>query len=431
MSIQFRILLSRFLTRFGDQAWDFATPLILIHIFPGKMQVIAMIYLFSKLAQILIGPKLSQRIDNNQRLSIYKLGIGSQTIAMLFIWLLTVSLFISQTEGITLSLPQLTIALVALASFSAVSNLGSSLMDISVGFDLAVDLLPESELALFNSRLKRLDLITEVTAPIFTGVMFSIFESGAENKGFTIVAILNLLTFLPEYLLLRSTQQTKDYIEKVTITKSSPNFLKTFIESLKKLKGKPYSLIIISYAFLWLSALSPHGVLLTSFLKDGTEINEMTIGIFRGMGALFGLIPTFLFSHLRNKCGLVTTSRYFLSFQFLCVLGCTIVFLAGGHIYLFLGLILFSRIGLYGFSIGETELRQILIPKDKRGEVNGIANSTTSMATLVLFLAATLFGNTEDFGKIVTFSALAVLISMTLYLKFIFDLKNKKLEDSL
>jgi hypothetical protein len=81
-------------------------------------------------------------------------------------------------------------------------------------------------------------------------------------------------------------------------------------------------------------------------------------------------------------------------------------------------LILFSRIGLYGFSIGETELMQILIPKENRGEVNGIANSTTSMATLVLFLVASLFGNTANFGIMVIFSVIAVFISLVLLFKF-------------
>jgi len=293
--MQFRILLSRFLTRFGDQAWDFAVPLVLIQIFPGKMQLIALVYLFSKLAQILIGPSIARKIDNTKRINIYKLGIGSQTIAMTLMWFAIILLFLGQVEGSNFNLSQYIFILFLLSIFSAISNLGSSLMDISVGFDLAVDVLPENELTTFNSRLKRLDLLTEVAAPIFTGLVFSLFTHKSKFWGFSIVAILNLLTFMPEYFLLKAIQSSASYKEKISVPVAASNFLAVFIESVHKLKNRPYALVIISYAFLWLSVLSPHGVLLTSYLKDGARVSEMTIGLFRGFGALFGLIPTFLF----------------------------------------------------------------------------------------------------------------------------------------
>ncbi len=337
---------------------------------------------------------------------------------MIFMWFAIVSLFLGQFEGSNFTLPQYLFILFLLSIFSAISNLGSSLMDISVGFDLAIDVLPENELTTFNSRLKRLDLLTEVTAPIFTGLVFSLFTNKSEFWGFSIIAILNLLTFMPEYFLLKATQSSSSYKEKISIPSAPSNFLAVFIESVQKLKNKPYALVIISYAFLWLSVLSPHGVLLTSYLKDGARIPEITIGLFRGCGALFGLIPTFLFSTIKKKHGLITTSKYFVLFQFICVLASVFSFYYLNNIYVFLALILFSRIGLYGFSIGETELRQILIPKEARGEVNGIASSTTSMATLTLFLVASLLGNTANFGIMVIFSVLAVFSALALFLMF-------------
>jgi iron-regulated transporter 1 len=418
MSMQFKILLSRFLTRFGDQAWDFAVPLVLIQIFPGKIQIIALVYLLSKLAQILIGPAIARKIDNTKRISIYKMGIGSQTIAMIFMWVSIIFLYLEKSNGANLNLNHYFFILTLLALFSAVSSLGSSLMDISVGFDLAVDVLPENELTTFNSRLKRLDLLTEVTAPIFTGLVFSLFTNKSEFWGFSIVALLNLMTFIPEFYLLKSAQSSDNYKEKLIVPSSPDNFLKVFFESIKKLKNKSYALVIFSYALLWLSALSPHGVLLTSYLKDGAKTSELTIGFFRGFGALFGLIPTFLFLYLKEKHGLIQTSKLFIIFQFACVTLSAIGFYYITNIYFFLIFILFSRIGLYGFSIGETELRQLLIPKEKRGEVNGIANSTTSMATLILFLAAALIGDTANFGIMVLFSVLAVFISLILFIRF-------------
>lgn len=268
-----------------------------------------------------------------------------------------------------------------------------------------------------------MELLAEVSAPIFAGLALTLFSEKYGLYGFSLVAILNILTFIPEYFLLRSIQDLKNYKEKaVNLSVGSKNFIEEFVDAIKKLKGKPYSIVIVSYAMLWLSVLSPHGVLLTSFLKDGSKASEFTIGIFRGAGALFGLIPTFIFPILKNKIGLYRTSRSFILFQFVCVFLSAICFYRLDNIYAFLVLILFSRIGLYGFSIGETELRQVLIPKDKRGEVNGIANSITGMATVGLFFMGSLLGETANFGLMIMISVLAVFGSLILFI----SLKSEK-----
>ncbi|MCK6596691.1 MAG: hypothetical protein L6Q33_15960, partial [Bacteriovoracaceae bacterium] len=91
MSIAFKILLSRFLTRFGDQSWDFTVPLILIAIFPGHIQTVAGYFLLSKIAQFFFNPLVLRWIDQLPRKTIYKIGIGSQTLAVIFSWILIVS----------------------------------------------------------------------------------------------------------------------------------------------------------------------------------------------------------------------------------------------------------------------------------------------------------------------------------------------------
>lgn len=423
--MQFKILLSRFLTRFGDQAWDFAVPLALIQIFPGKIQLIAFIYFFSKLTQILIGPTIARKIDNEKRAVIYKLGIGSQTVAMCSMWGLISLLLFSSMEGFNLSALWYFVILGLLSLLSSIANLGSSLMDISVGFDLAVEVLPKEELSLFNSRLKRLDLFTEVTAPVIAGAILY-WTSDYPLWGFSAIALINLLTFIPEYFLLRSTRALKIEKEAKSSVGENKNFIVVFLESIGNLNHKPYAIVIVAYAFLWLSVLSPHGVLLTSYLKDGGRVSEFAIGLFRGMGAVFGLIPTFLFAPMNKKYGLVLTSKIFIGFQLSCVLMATLSFFFMENIFFFLVFVLFSRIGLYGFSIGETELRQLMIPKEKRGEVNGIANSTTSMATLVLFLCGTVIGDTPNFGMMIFLSLMAVLVAFVLFLRQPKLFKNKE-----
>lgn len=49
------------------------------------------------------------------------------------------------------------------------------------------------------------------------------------------------------------------------------------------------------------------------------------------------------------------------------------------------GLHIYSRIGLYGFILGEIEIPQRMIPEGVRGVVNGVATSLTGLSTVLLF----------------------------------------------
>jgi solute carrier family 40 (iron-regulated transporter), member 1 len=412
LSIPARILLSRFLTRFGDQAWDFVVPLVLISIFPGQIQNVAGYYLITKIAQFFMNPLILRWIDHLPRKKIYQFGIGSQTFAVLSTWIL-----VSRYHGVLESEKSISFWFVyaSLGIIGIVGSLGSTLMEISVGYDLAADQVPKDELSVFNSRLKRIDLFTEVTAPIFAGAVLLIPNIPALNIGFTIVAILNFITFIPEYVLLSSIQSTGK-ISEFTDVSLYVNPIDEFKAGVKDFNDVNFVIPMMAYAFLWLSVLSPHGVLLAGYLKDGGQISEFQISIFRGLGAFFGMIPTFLYPLMTAKWGLVKSSKVFLGFQTICVLLGSVFFEFGGKssIYFFLMMILFSRIGLYGYSICESEARQIFIPSQLRGRINGVGVSLTSFATLILFGIGTLLPRTGDFRVLVWVSSLSVLAGFVL-----------------
>ena len=416
MSNQFKILLSRFLTRFGDQAWDFAIPLVLISLFPGQLQNVAGYYLVSKIAQFFINPVILRWIDHLSRKRIYQLGIGSQTISVLITWLII--LFFSQDLGISHDLV-FWIVYSSLALVGVIGSLGATLMEISVGYDLAADQIQRDELPLFNSRLKRVDLITEVTAPIFAGLLLMIPRMNGWNVGFSLVAILNFITFVPEYLLLSSITGI-DQKKNIQSEDLRTNPIQEFKAGFQYFKDQSFVIPMLAYAFLWLSVLSPHGVLLAGYLKDRGHITELNISIFRGFGAFFGIVPTFIFPILNKKFGLVKTSQILLGFQTACVLVGAIAFQLGGPnaLIIFLIMILFSRIGLYGFSIAESEARQLYIPANLRGRINGVGVSLTSFATLILFGLGTLLPQSRDFSSLVWLSAISVLIGFLILLKW-------------
>lgn len=417
--IETQLLLGRLLTRSGDQAWDFVVPFALLHVFPGKLQIAALYYLIIKIGTFLLTPLIGKWIDSSQRSKVVKVGIWIQFFAVLggivaFYLLDAVTHAITEFgDGI------LVVSLFAVLSiFGIFASLGSVITDIAVGNDLAPSLIPADMLTQFNSWLRRIDLGTEVGAPILAGVLFASEVSGIHLFGLLAVALWNLISFVPEYLLLVNVIKKSNLPLKAS--GATKRFKELFTINFRDSIANPIFWLILSYALLWLSVLSPHGVLLAGYLKDKVALPESEIGVFRGLGAVFGLISTFTFPFLVKRFGLIPSSKLHLAFQggvlVLGIIAFTMNVPMG--IYIFLGCVLLSRIGLYGFSNGEFELRQRLIPERQRGELNSLSYLTTTFATLILFAAGSLLPSTEDFKYLVYASLTAVLLANVIFFKW-------------
>lgn len=407
-----KLLLGRLLTRSGDQAWDFAVPLTLLYIFPSQLRWAAFYYLLVRLSQLIFLPRLAKVIDRAKRITAIRLGLGLQAVgvsvgalALFILW------FISNLEPVSSIF--IFIILVGGGLFSA---LGSSFTEIAIANDLVPASIPNEQLPTFNSRLRQVDLFTEVTAPVAAGLLLTISIPGYAHGGFLWIVIWNLASFIPEYLLLASVLNARpDLNNKLVVI--SRSISRTFGEKILmgwnvffKIRIWP---AVVCYALLWFSVLSPHGVLLTAFLKDAWNQPEWIIGFFRGSGAFFGLAATFVFPIAVRRFGLIGASRGFLFFQAASLVAALYCFHLSGTTgqFGFLLLILLSRIGLYGFSLGEIQIRQEGIPESERGEMNGFAGALTSAATLTLFTVATFLPTTTDFHWLILVSVTAVIVA--------------------
>ncbi|WP_374033106.1 ABC transporter substrate-binding protein [Bdellovibrio bacteriovorus] len=415
--IETQLLLGRLLTRSGDQAWDFVVPFALLVIFPGKLQVAAFYYLIVKIGTFVLTPSSGKWIDTQSRSLVVKWGVWLQFFAilmgMVFFGILdSVARNADGASGLT------AVLFFALAFSGMMASLGSQITDISVGNDLAPSLVAPEKLTQFNSWLRRIDLATEVGAPIVAGILFAFHPAQLPLAGLFLIGLWNLVSFVPEYFLLRNVIQKSGL--RVKVLAEVQSWKETFHINLRSSFGDPIFWLVLSYALLWLSVLSPHGVLLAAYLKDEMSLPEAEIGLFRGLGAVFGLISTVSFPYLVRRLGLITSSRWHLGFQGLTLTIGIIAFAmeSGASVYVFLGCILLSRVGLYGFSNGEFELRQRLIPEGRRGELNSLSSLTTTSATLILFAAGSLLPQTEDFKYLVYASLAAALLANLVFIRW-------------
>ncbi|KHD88444.1 MAG: ABC transporter substrate-binding protein [Bdellovibrio sp. ArHS] len=416
-TMETQILLGRLLTRSGDQAWDFVIPFALLHVFPGKIQIAALYYLLIKIGGFLLTPWVGRWIDTNQRLRVVKAGVWIQFVAVLG----GVVIFYVLDEAVHTGAPSdlwIATLFLLLSGVGILASLGSLITDISVGNDLAPTLVPAEKLTYFNSWLRRIDLGTEVGAPIVAGVLFSLSSVYSHHFGLFLIALWNMLSFAPEYLLLTNVIKKSGLKNKEV--SSAKSWAELFYFNWKDSLTSPIFWLIFSYALLWLSVLSPHGVLLAGYLKDKMALPEAEIGVFRGLGAIFGLFSTLSFPVLVKKVGLIESSKVHLAFQALtlCVGIVAFSFGTSWSTYIFLSCILLSRIGLYGFSNGEFELRQRMIPEGKRGQLNSFSHLTTTLATLLLFGAGSVLSSTSDFKYLVYASLAAVLLANVVFLRW-------------
>lgn len=427
MKIENKILLSRLMTRSGDQAWDFAVPLVLMNIFPQHMRF-AFFYFFSiKLSSILLMPLIGKHIDKKTRRTSLVWGIGTQALGVVCS---TAAIYLLSKFSASETNSPLFLTLFGMLIFSGIlSTLGTNVMDIAVSNDLVPTVVNSERLPIFNSRLRQLDLLTEVLSPVAAGGLLLVSIPTIPLLGIILVALWNLVTFLPEYQLLN------------VILKNDPSLnQKQFVSEGLKLNlwqkiqigwdnftKLSVSSSIITYSILWLSVLSPHGVLLTAFLKGGWQLSEPVIGTFRGLGAVLGLVATLIYPIYRKKHSVVETSKRLLLFQAAMVTAALYFFFQKSNMsqLIFLGAVLASRIGLYGFSLGEIELRQRLIPESLRGEVNGVASALNSLATLFIFCMGLIFSTPDSFKYLVIISVLAVVLASVLFATLVSDrLKN-------
>lgn len=418
-SLKSRILLGRLLTRSGDQAWDFAVPIVLIALFPDQLRIAALYYFLAKLLNVLLLPRMASLIDRLNRLTAARLGIVLQLLGVLAgagsIYLLST---LSRMElDWSSAFPTSVFSL--LVAGGVLSSLGSVFMDIAIANDLIPSSLNAEELSSFNSRLRQIDLFTEVTSPVIAGLLL-LFEQ-PPLLGFYLIAFWNVVSFFPELGLIQSVlHERPDLLNKKSAVpeQTKKSLLQKITGGWRSFFNEPVALVALSYAFLWLSVLSPHGVLLAGFLKDGWELPDWAIGTFRGAGAFFGLLATLLFPLAMKRWGLLIGTRNFIVYQAMTLLIALAFFFTGGAIGQigFLVFILLSRIGLYGFSLGEMQIRQTRIAPSVRGEVNGFASALTGVATLILYGAGALLPSTDDFKFLIIGSVVFVAIGCFTYI---------------
>lgn len=304
--------------------------------------------------------------------------------------------------------------------FGCIAATMSMITDISKKKDWIVVIATSHNLNLtdINSVVKRISLLCNIVAPFIVTSIISLFGI---QICMCVISIWNVISFFPEWMsLLLVYRITPNLAVKSTTNEPKESSSMILLTGWKNYFIQTVTLPSIAYIFLYFTVLS-NSALLISFLVS-VQISELSITIFVTLTAIFGVVSTFIAPYFVKIGGLVYGGFSSLWFQFISLFIGLLFFFLGFNIlqykwciYLFLAMIIVSRIGLWGFDLAESEIMQIGVKESSRGKINAIESSLSKIAEIGMYLLGIFVADPNYFVILAFASVGCVLIACLLY----------------
>ncbi len=201
------------------------------------------------------------------------------------------------------------------------------------------------------------------------------------------MAAVGFSAFILRFLLLFSAAKTPYPAGRDDASGRSSSHPFAVFDSLSLYFRQPVVLANLSLATLYMTVLSL-GFLMTSYLK-WSGLTEAEVSLYRGIGAITGLLATFIYPSLRRGIGLLRCGLLGISYQLLCLsLGVLPVLYytlewGGGDgspteggasvaqmtlVRILIAGVVASRTGVWLFDLAVSQLVQELVPQSELGE---------------------------------------------------------------
>jgi len=412
------LLVSHAATKLGSKSWEFATPLLLLNFSPGSLFAPTFFGLIIYLLHFFVGPFIGSWMDRTHRLKVVRVGIALQTVGVGIA--LAILPFLAATAGS--AHPPLALLLGAMICCGCFEKLGAMISSVAVKRDWVPALWSSAkdgtQLTELNADMANIDLAAEMLGPLAAGVVLQVSGS---LFGFALIGIANVLSFGVELALLNHVYTRNELLQATkAVSKDGPKsfpWAKAFNDwptFARHPSGVP--LLVASYALLYFTVLSPHGVVLTAYLQT-RRLSPTWLSAFRAAGAASGMLGMWAFRIGGAMFGPRGFAFVQISLLGVCVFVASIIFGVGGigaqeggasaAMLVFLAAVVVSRFGLYGFDVALLTLEQMNVDERHRGLVGAVESSLCALGTMCVFLATLWTASTDatSFGVLVYLSA--------------------------
>lgn len=517
-NVSFIVYCSHALSHWGDRMWSFAVGLFLIEISPESLRLTATYGLTSDVMLFLMGAIIGDWVDKTERLKVARVSLFVQNISVLVCACL-VSVYLTWNAELTnyLEGTGAVIAKVFIIGLAIVSKLASLAGSISVRNDWVVVICARDtdKLTTMTAVLRRIDLATKLLSPVIVGQIMTYVSVVA---GSLFIAVWNFLSVFIEYFLLykvyqavpslskkkkevkltsdpeddnvrdiETTETQRDCLPGQETDQGSNNNVNATHEISKENNNKLcckcckhqffdllFSMVFklingwktyISYDVSWAGlglALLYMTVLgfdnITTGFAYSQGVNQSILGILMAVGAITGILATFVYPKLKRNVGLPKTGLISFSLEILCLVFCLSSIVTPGNPYglvsshenhvfnqseeenttinfnrtnfndsltqtptdaikipnsyisvslLMVGIIT-ARFGLWISDLTVTQLLLENVNETKRGVVTGVQNSLNMLMDLVKFLLVILVPKPAHFWILIIVSYLFI-----------------------
>ena len=411
--------ISHALGQWSDRLWSFAVPLVIATYFPSSMFPSTFYPFCSSLASFLLGPLVGRYIDGNERLWVVRITLIIQN-SLVVVSSLFLILIGSFANAYALpSNPLFYVYFLFMTLFGVCSELCSLANSIAITKDWTIHVARHDSQPLdqLNAIMKRIDLTCGIVAPLVFGL---ILDFSTPRVGIGFVAVWNLLSLVPEYLLQVRIYHSVPSLQTPSEAPPKENPLRVLLRGWSSYSSHIVLGPSLTYVLLFVTVLSG-GVQVSSYLVT-QGVSTTVIALFRGGVSIMGVLSTFVVVPISRSLGNVRAGLVFLILQLLFLLGSVAAFFFSenyssfGALYVFLAGIVLSRVGLWGYDLVEVQLLQLLVEEGQRGLINGTESSLTQLAWLVILVLGLILHHPAQFGWLVMISLDTVAMASIIYL---------------
>jgi iron-regulated transporter 1 len=401
--------------------WAFAVPLLLAKMFTSLLPS-SLFATISQLCCVIFGGYVGSWIDNSNRLRLQQTALIVQNASVVSSFILLIILeykFIatSRIDPIWNNFLFLVLFFGSIA-FGSIAAVASMISSISISKEWIVIIQkanPYLQLPNVNASFRRIDLACKLLAPLAFALILSF---AGLTRSLIIVTAWNAFSLIPEsaltHILYAKVPELAIPKNSELIRKKQPNPVLQIISGWQAYFAQPIFRSSFAYVLLYMTVLSPGGVM-TAYLEF-KDMSELVIAIFTGLGALVGLMATFVTPHLINKLSLRRTGLISLWAQFSILLLCFIPFFFPKMPIILLPIaIAISRFGLWGFDLVEVQLMQTYVPEGERGTVSGVEYSMANLISVGAYAMGVIVPDPKNFVYLVIVSVLFVAVAMIIY----------------
>ncbi|KAJ8607675.1 hypothetical protein MRB53_040138 [Persea americana] len=402
------LYVSHFISTWNSRGFEFGAVLFLASIYPGTLLPMSVYALLRAAAAIVFSPVLGEYIDRHDRLSVIRVSIVGQRLAVAVSCgvFLTLLLFQSTTH------PATSIALFLLSTILAcVEKLCIIMNTIAVERDWVVVIAGTNDglLQEMNSQMRRIDLFCKLMSPL----VIALIDGYSTSIAITLTIVLNSTSVIAEYFLISWVYMRTPALalpkhnigeqETELVDKSQIKIIYSTIVEQTKIYVKSHAFLpSLSLSMLYLTVLSFSGQMTTYLLA----LSEPHIS------------KCFYWPHtlLRNigrdqrdfRC---TTSR------------CTTRRGASRSPNLstavFIAAIVLSRVGLWAFDLTAQLLVQNSVDSEHRGSFSATEAGLQNFFELCTFAMTMVWSRPEQFRYPATFSLVATCIAAAIYARLL------------